>query len=126
MQALISGLISFAFVFIVTFITLGASPLWGGVIWSLPFNIAAVVAVFYMAKQPDYKAFKLLISGGFAMVALVAQMVVWGFIIKEKFLSDRQMRYWGGFGISMGVWALVNAVFVSAVYSLPAEQRLIF
>jgi hypothetical protein len=125
-QALLSGFLSFLFVTIVTFITLSATPLFGAIIWSLPFGVTATILVFYLAKQPDHKAFKFLISGSCTMVALLAQMAVWGVIIKTKFLNDRLARYWGGFGISLIVWFLVNSIFVGTVYLLPLKQRLSF
>lgn len=124
-QALLSGFISFLFVVVVTFITLEASPMWAGIVWSLPFSITAVITVFYASKEPDFKSFQLLISGGFSMIALVVQMLVWGFIIKSKFLFSRSTRYWGGFGISMAVWLLINAMYISIVYAVPKSARMI-
>jgi len=133
-QAALSGLIGFFVVFFVSLLTLVVSPVWGAVFWSIPFSVLASIIIFYATREKPSVSYKLLLSACATMLALVALLLTWGLLIKTWSTDDnpdandasRRKAYWASFGIALVPWLVINAVFVTLVYTVPSVKSALF
>lgn len=127
-SAAVSAAISATLVFIVSIVTSYLSPVWGSVIWSLPFSTVAVVIGLYLSSTSTVTDIeKLLFSFCCALLPLFAFILTWALVSRTTFNEEEKLtRVWASFGVGLCAWLVLTATYLGIVYGVPQIKHSLY